>query len=374
MRIRHAWLSFMIPLSLAAAALSARDEVHPTLEIGSPAPDFSLKGIDGRIHGLKDFSKAKILVLIFTANHCPTAQAYEDRIIRLDADYGPRGVRVVCISSNNPEALRLDEMGYTDIGDSFDDMKLRAKEKGFLFPYLYDGDDQAAAKAYGPVSTPHVFIFDGERKLRYAGRVDDYEKIGKVTVSDARNALDALLSGRPVPTAQTKTFGCSIKWAYKKKSAEDALKQWAAEPVTLETVGVEDVKTIVANSTANLLLLNVYATFCGPCRTEFPELVTINRMYRNREFQMATVSADGPADREKAAAFLKKYEASVKNVILDTGDKYALIEAVDPKWQGGLPYTLLVKPGGEVIYRHMGEIDPLKLKRAIVGYLGRVYR
>jgi thiol-disulfide isomerase/thioredoxin len=203
--------------------------------------------------------------------------------------------------------------------------------------------------------------------------VDDFEKIEKVTVGDARNALDALLSGKSVPVPQTKTFGCSIKWAYKKKSAADALKQWAAEPVNLETVGIAEVKTLVANSTGNLLLLNVYATWCGSCRTEFPELVMINRMYRNREFQISTISADSPTDKEKVTAFLKKNEASMKNVILDTGDKYALIEAVDPKWQGGLPYTLLIKPGGEVIYRHMGEIDPLELKRAIVGYLGRVY-
>ena len=352
---------------------SAQEETHLTLEIGSKAPDFRLKGIDGRFHGLKDYSKAKILVLIFTANHCPTAQAYEERIMKLDADYKPKGVKVVCISSNNPEALRLDEMGYTDVGDSFDDMKLRAKEKGFAFPYLYDGDDQAAAKAYGPVSTPHVFIFDADRKLQYAGRVDDSERIGKVTVSDARIALDALLSGRPVPSAQTKTFGCSIKWAYKRKSAADALKQWAAEPVALETATVEDVRILIANDTEKLLLINVYATWCGPCRTEFPELVRINRMYRNREFFFATVSADGPDNREKAAAFLRKNEASAKNLLFNSDDKYALIEAVDPEWQGGLPYTLLIKPGGEVIYRHMGEIDPLELKREIVGVLGRVY-
>jgi thiol-disulfide isomerase/thioredoxin len=368
MKIVFPLLSLAIAFPCFVTFASAQEETHPTLEI-----DFSLKGMDGRIHGLKDFSKAKFLVLVFTANHCPTAQGYEERIMKLDAEYRSRGVVLVCISSNNPEALRLDEMGYTDVGDSFDDMKLRAKEKGFLFPYLYDGDDQAAAKAYGPVSTPHVFIFGPERKLRYSGRIDDFEKIEKVTVSDARNALDALLSGRPVPVMETKTFGCSIKWAYKKKSAADAFKQWAAEPVNLETVGTESVKTLVANSTGNLLLLNVYATWCGPCRTEFPELVTINRMYRNREFFFATLSADGPDNRDKVAAFLKKNEASTKNMLLGTDDKYALIEAVDPKWQGGLPYTLLIKPGGDVIYRHMGEIDPLELKRAIVGYLGRIY-
>jgi thiol-disulfide isomerase/thioredoxin len=264
-------------------------------------------------------------------------------------------------------------MGYSDIGDSFDDMKLRANEKGFAFPYLYDGDDQAVARAYGPVSTPHVFIFDAERKLKYAGRVDDFEKIEKVTVSDARNALDAMLSGKPVPVEKTGTFGCSLKWAYKKKSAADALKQWAAEPVTLRPAGIKNIKQLAANDTDTLLLLNVYATWCGPCRTEFPELVTINRMYRNREFRMATVSMDGPGREKKVAAFLKSNEASAINLLFDDDDKYGLMEALDPEWRGGVPYTLLIRPGGEVIYRRMGEIDPLELKRAIVGVLGRVY-
>jgi peroxiredoxin len=374
MKIVFSLVTMLIAFPGAVALLSAADETHPTLEIGSKAPDFRLKGMDGRFHGLKDYTDAKILVVIFTANHCPTAQAYEERIMKLDSDYRSRGVKIVCISSNNPEALRLDEMGYTDIGDSFDDMKLRAKERGFAFPYLYDGDDQAVAKAYGPVSTPHVFVFDAERKLKYEGRVDDFEKIGKVTVSDARNALDAVLSGKPVPVERTKTFGCSIKWAYKKKSAADALKKWAAEPVTLRPSGIGDIKRLAANKTDTLLLLNLYATWCGPCRTEFPELVTINRMYRNREFRMATVSMDGPAGEKKAAAFLKANEASSVNLLYDSDDKYALMEALDKDWRGGIPYTLLIRPGGEVIYRHMGEIDALELKRAIVGVLGRVYQ
>ena len=106
---------------------------------------------------------ADILVLIFTANHCPTAQAYEDRMIQLVNDYKDKSVMFVAISSNNPDAVRLDELGYTDLGDSFDDMKQRAKDKKYNFPYLYDGDKQIVLRAYGPTSTPHLFIFDKER-------------------------------------------------------------------------------------------------------------------------------------------------------------------------------------------------------------------
>jgi len=361
-------------LWIAFVRCFSQDLPARTLAIGSPAPDFRLTGIDGRTLGLKDFSTSKILVLIFTANHCPTAQAYEERIMRLTEDYRTKGVTVACISSNNPEALRLDEMGYTDLGDSMEDMKIRAKDMGFRFVYLYDGDEQAAAKAYGPVSTPHVFIFDQKRLLRYAGRVDDSEKIEKVTVSDTRNALDALLAGKPVSVETTKTFGCSIKWAYKKTSAQESLKRWAQEPVILETMDTDGIRKLLTNPSDKLLLLNVWATWCGPCQTEFPELVTINRMYRNREFEMVTLSADTPDKKENVLAFLRKNEASARNRIFSLDDKYKLIEAVDPKWQGGLPYTLLIKPGGEILYRTMGAIDPLEVKKAIVGYLGRYFK
>ena len=119
---------YIIFLLLLLSTISLADDVK-TLEIGSTAPDFNLLGIDDKYHTLKSYENANIFVMIFTANHCPTAQAYEDRMIQLVNDYKDEGVAIVAISSNNPQAVRLDEMGYTDLGDSFDDMKQRAKDK-----------------------------------------------------------------------------------------------------------------------------------------------------------------------------------------------------------------------------------------------------
>ena len=126
-------------------------------------------------YSLADFQDAEILAIIFTCNHCPTAQAYEERIKKLVEDYQNRGVAIVAVSPNDPEAVRLDELGFSDLGDSLEDMKIRAKDQEFNFPYLYDGETQAMSRAYGPVATPHVFLFDRERKLRFAGRIDDHE-------------------------------------------------------------------------------------------------------------------------------------------------------------------------------------------------------
>lgn len=358
---------------LVVIGMGAASDVPQPLTIGATAPDFSLPGVDGKTYTLADFADAKLLVLVFTCNHCPTAQAYEKRIQELANDYRDRGVTLVAITPNDPLALRLDELGYSDLGDTFEDTKLRAEHRGFSFPYLYDGDDQSVSRAYGPVSTPHVFIFDEERALRYCGRIDDSEHLDRVNSHDARNAIEALLDGNPVPVATTKTFGCSVKWSDKRSTVQESLERWAREPVTLEPVDVAGVQTILANASENLRLINVWATWCGPCVTEFPEFVTMHRMYRGRDFELITISADAADRTAKVQAFLEKQQASMRNMQFRGENIYPLIEAVDPDWQGALPYTLLVAPGGNVLYRRMGPLDPLEVKRAIVDYLGRTY-
>lgn len=349
---------------------------HKTLPIGSKAPDFSLPGTDGKTYSLASFSKADVLVIVFTCDHCPTAQAYEDRIIRLKRDYAPRNVAVVAIMPNDPSSINLDELGYTDMGDSFEEMKVRAKEKKFNFPYLYDGATEKASLAYGPIATPHVFIFDKSRILCYSGRIDNMEKPTKTpTEFDARNAIDALLAGKPVSVATTKVFGCSIKWAEKSSWINKAKEEWAQEPVSLDTINVTGIRALLKNNSDKLRLINVWATWCGPCVNEFPEFITMNRMYRKRDFEFISISADELPKQNKALEFLKKQESSVTNYIFAGDNKYDLIDAIDPKWQGALPYTLLVEPGGKIVYAKEGAIDPFELKKAIVEdkYVGRYY-
>jgi peroxiredoxin len=345
-----------------------------TLKSGQSAPDFNLPGVDGRNYKLTDFDTANILVVIFTCNHCPTAQAYEQRIKKLAADYKPKGVAVVAISPNDPNAVRLDELGYSDISDSLEEMKIRARDQKFNFPYLCDGDEQKVSRAYGPTSTPHVSIFDKQRKLRYVGRIDDSEKPELVKSHDTRNAIEALLAGKEVPVEKTRTFGCSIKWSDKRQSVENALKAWAKEPVNLDMISEADLKKLVKNDSDKLRLINVWATWCGPCVVEFPELVIIHRMYRGRDFEFITVSVDAPERKDRALSFLKKHQASCSNYLYNSKNRYALMEAVDMQSPGGIPYTILVKPGGEIIYRHLGMINPLEVKKTIVGHLGRTYK
>jgi peroxiredoxin len=351
-------------------------EEHKTLAIGSPAPDFHLKGIDGKMYSLESFKDAKVLVIIFTCDHCPTAQAYEDRIIQLAKDYKSSGVAVVAIMPNDPKSVQLSELGYTDLGDSYEEMKIRARENHFNFPYLYDGDHEAAANAYGPIATPHAFIFDKDRVLRYQGRIDDVEKpTGTPKNKDTRNAIEALLAGKEVSVKTTKVFGCSIKWHEKESHTAEADSEWATHPVTLDTIDSAGIANLVKTNSDKLLLINVWATWCGPCVNEFPSLVDINRMYRRRDFQFISISADDPAKKDKALKMLKSLHAANSNYIFNIDDKYQLIDVVDPNWDGALPYTMIVEPGGKIVYSKQGPVDPQALKTAIVDdkLIGRYY-
>lgn len=340
---------------------------HKTLEIGAEAPDFNLKGVDGKNYSLASFKKAEVLVVVFTCNHCPTAQAYEDRLIRLTSDYTKKNVAVVAIMPNDPSCLRLDELDFSDIGDSYEEMKIRAKEKAFNFPYLYDGDTESVSRAYGPIATPHVFVFDKERKLRYQGRVDDMESPFKTPTSpDARNAINAILNNQEVAVKTTKVFGCSVKWSEKKDLVEKVRREWAKEPVHLESIGVDSLKNMIRNPSDKLRLINFWATQSPPSEKEFQEFVSINRMYRDRDFEFISISTDAPGDRDTVFKFLQVQQASNSNYLFNKDDKQISTNAIVPSWQGNLPFTILVEPGGAIVYARAGPIDPAKLKWTIV--------
>lgn len=360
-------LAFVL-LGLAAGAF-AEDDTHPTLALGSAAPDFSLPGIDGKTHALREYAEARVLALVFTCNHCPTAQLYEGRIKKLADDYRGKGVALVAIEPNDPEAVRLDELGYTDVGDGLEDMKIRAAYRKFNFPYLYDGETQSVSRAYGPKATPHVFIFDKERKLRYEGRIDNSQRESLVKTQDARNAIDALLAGQPVPVPHTGVFGCSTKWKSKQAGRLEGLKKIEAEPVKLESATAEDLKKLRSNPTGKVLLVNFWATWCGPCISEFPDLETTYRMFRGRDFDLVTVATNLPDERAGVLKALEKQHATGRNLQFASDDTYAMQAAFEQKWEAGVPFTILLAPGGKVLYQKQGEVDILELRRVILANL-----
>jgi peroxiredoxin len=363
---------FLVVLLVALGVASA--EEHPILALGSPAPDFSLPGVDGQTHKLSDYASSPVLVIVFTCDHCPIAQMYERRIQQLANDYRSKGVAVVAIQPNDPQAIRIDELDSSDVSDSLPEMKIRVQYKHLTYPYLYDGATQQVTRAYGPQATPHVFIFDQQRHLRYQGRMDNSYRMELVKTQDARDAIDALLAHKEVAVTHTGVFGCSTKWKEKAAGREAALEKIDAQPVSVAMISKAELTKLRTNPTHQMMLVDFWATWCGSCIVEFSDLQDTLRMYGDRDFSLVTVSANMPDEQPSVLRLLQKKHATSKNYLFDSQDTAALQTAFDPKWDSAVPYTVLLSADGKVLYKQLGSADMLELKRIILANLPSDYK
>lgn len=358
-------------LLMASAAWG--QTAHPILAIGSVAPGFALPGMDGKIHRLSDYGASPVLVVVFACNHCPISQMYEQRIQQIQDDYRDRGVAVVVIQPNDPKAIRIGELDSSDISDSLEEMKIRVEYKHLRYPYLYDGETQAVTLAYGPQATPHVFIFDSERKLRYEGRIDNSYRVEEVKTRDARNAIDALLANRDVAVTHTGVFGCSTKWKEKQASSAEALRKIEEAPVKLEMATAEDLQKLHSNPTKHMLLVSFWATWCGSCLDEFADFQDTYQMYKVRGFDLVTVAANMPDEKIGVMKMLERKHATSRNLLFASDDTAALQKAFDPAWDSAVPYTVLIDADGKVLYKRLGSVDILELRRTILANLPSDY-
>ena len=339
---------------------------HPILAIGSPAPDFALPGVDGKTHRLSEYAGSKVLAIVFECNHCPVSQLYESRIEKLYKDYRGKGVNFVAINPNNPKSIRLNELGYTDVTDSLAEMKIRTAFRHIEWPYLYDGETQGVSIKFGVVATPHIYLFDQDRKLQYQGRIDDNQREDLVKSQDARNAIDALLAGSPVRVTETHAFGCTTKWMSKATGVEEEWTKIQSEPVAVDMVGADDLKKLRANATGKVLLVSFWSTGCSACVSHFLDLETTYRMYRLRSFDFVTVATNPPNEAPAVLDFLRKQYASSPNKQFASADASSLQSAWGAKWTPGLPFTMVIAPDGKVLYQQAGRVDILELRRVIL--------
>ena len=364
----------LLAVLLITLGAASAEEIHPTLALGASAPDFSLPGVDGQIHKLSDYASSPILVVVFTCNHCPIAQMYEKRIQQLANDYKDKGVAVVAIQGNDPQAIRIDELDSSDVSDTLPEMKIRVQYKHLTYPYLYDGDTQKVTRAYGPQATPHVFIFDQQRHLRYEGRIDNSYRTELVKTQDARNAIDALLAHKEVAVKHTGVFGCSTKWSEKAAGRQAALEKIDEQPVTVETISKSELTKLRTNPSHQMMLVDFWATWCGSCIVEFGDLQDTLRMYGSRDYSVVTVSANMPDEQPSVLRFLQKKHATSRNYLFDSQDTASLQTAFDPKWDSAVPYTILLSGDGKVLYKQLGSVDLLELKRTILANLPSDYK
>ena len=339
------------------------------LAIGTPIPDFNLPGVDGKNHKLAEYAKAKVLAVIFVADHCFFSQIYEARLRKLHQDYGHKGVTVVAVSPSDPDAVRLDEQSYTDVGDGLEDMKARAEYRKIEWPYLYDGANQTFSAKLGVSATPEIFVFDQARRLRYRGALDDNIDESKVKQSYARQAIDELLAGGPVRVATTEVKGSPVGWAAKRAGVKQELARIESDPIEVSLASKDELGKLRGNPTGKLLLVNFWATWCGPCVGEFPALQATYRMYRGRGLAFETVSENDPEEKASVLEFLHKEHATSPNLLFSDSDVYAMQAAFDPAMPGAVPFTVLLAPNGDVLYQQTGDLDTLKLRRAILANL-----
>lgn len=374
----------------ASAELGSPANIHD-LKIGDAAPDFSLIGIDDKTHTLAEYKDAKVLMIAFISNHCPDSHATEERIKSLVEEMKGKSFAFVAINPNNPDGLSIDELGFSKYNDGFDDMKKYAAEQGFHFPYLYDGEKQETAKAYGCLATPHIFLFDADRKLRYKGQFDDSHYIDPSTVKspDARNAVVALFAGKPVPKEVTQPHGCSTKWIERKKGIAEQTEKWDKTPVDVAQIDAAGIEALRHNGTNKLRLVNLWATWCGPCIAEFPELVKISRKYDMRDFEFISISGDDLKETAKVKAFLDKKGAGLSQRLQDSikaegrpsnsyiykgGELEKALQKLDPEFSGIFPHSVLINPKGEIIWRQSGQINSDELNVKVLEYFGTVYK
>ena len=336
----------MLPLAGLAAE-------HPILPLGSSAPDFALPGVDGKIHKLSDYASSKLLVVVFTCDHCPNAQMYEGRVTQLYNDYKDKGVAVVAISPNDPKAIRIDELDSSDVSDTLEEMKIRVAYKHLPYPYLYDGETESVSQAYGPQASPHIFIFDQQRKLRYEGAIDDSYRIEFVKRHYALDAIDALLADKEVAVKHTGAFGCSTKWSDKEAANVAFMEKLNAQPISLEMVSADALKSLHTNADGNVRLIQFWSTKCSACLQEFAGIQDIYRMYSDRNFELVVVSMNKPGEKPAVTQWLNKTHATSRNLLFDSDDTAALQKAFDPKWGSGpeVPYTILLDADGNVLYQ-----------------------
>ncbi len=357
-------------------------EVPKVLAIGSAAPDFSLQATDKKIYSLADFKDSKALCVVFTCNHCPDSVAAAARTEEIYQAYQGKGLALVAVNSNNPSSLTPDELGYSPFGDSQEEMAPFAQDFHWSFPYLYDGEKQEFATACGAQSTPHIFLFDAERKLRYTGRMDDGGRnSGAVDKSYLRDAIDAVLAGTTVNEPVTRSFGCSTKWLFKKSNVADDQKKWEEKPITVADLDEELSKKIRANGSKNFRLINFWSTTCGPCVKEFPDLIETGRRFQNRSVEFISISLDPITQRPAVSKFLESRHAALPDRLAPSleadgrmtnnyhwtgGNPDKMAQAIDPEWSGALPHTIIVAPGGEILWRHTGELDIVEARRQIL--------
>ena len=301
------------------------------LSIGGRVSDLKLTALDGAPRAI---APAPATVLIFLSAQCPVSNEYVPRLNALAREYEGRAT-VLGVNSNRNESL--------------DDARKHAAEYRLAFP-VYKDPGNVLADLLGVTVTPQAVVLDSQRRLQYRGRIDDSQKLARVTRSDLRLALGAVLTGRPAPASETKAFGCTIK---------------RADDEALELLDQAAYRSLIASHSGKVVLVDFWATWCDPCREEMPALVALERKLRGKGFVFIPISADDPGQTQTAAQFLARLGLQSPAYLKQAADDQGFINSVSPQWSGALPALFLYDRSGRLARSFIGEIKTSAIEREV---------
>ncbi len=330
-------LAILIAICFAANAQAAE---KPAL--GRQAPDFSLKDLSGKTHSLNTY-RGRITIVAFIATECPISNDYNGRMREIANEYSQRNVAFLGINSNFTESV--------------EQIKAHAAKNNLGFTILKDAENKVA-DAYGAERTPEIFVLDEKGVLRYHGRVDNSRDVRRVNRRDLREALNELLAGKPVSVAEGKSFGCLIKRVQNSKEVLASAAQEKSFEPKIGTLKPVDFQKFKNSAQGKVLVINFWATWCGPCVAEFPEFVMLDKKYRDLGVKFVGISADEMTDlKTKVIPFIKEQRAMFDILIQDTDDPQEMIDAVNKDWPGTLPATFVFDKQGKPVFVKFGIID-----------------
>ena len=359
----------MLYVLLLLMAAPLRSSLH-SLEKGDQMPHFRLKGIDGKFYNSQNFP-SRLLAVVFISNHCPVSQNFQEELLALVEDYEARGFGLIAISPNDPQAIPPDELAFSDLGDSLAEMKIRAKDFKYTFPYLYDGSTQDTSRAFGVRVTPHAYLFDAKRSLRYSGRIGDPKNPSNRNRQELRQAIAALIRGNSPKVEQSPVFGSSIKWKKNRHLVQKMNERFSRETIVLKNADKRTYEFIRKNVSLRPKVIYVWSSKDTNYREDLLKISAMHKIYRKRGLELITSCIDGVDEHENIYDILKNTLCSSQNYISEGAEISPLADLRGESGDRITPYLAILDHKGLPVYRSRGGINELVIKKEVLKTLNR---
>ncbi len=334
----------------------------------SVLPEFLLLGVSDKYYEKNDFSKSGNLGIVFLSNHCRISQKFQDYLVDLKKIMDSTDNDFFVVSPNNESAIDPDDQAYSDLGDSFLEMKTRAKHKNYNFPYLYDGERQELTNALNVKITPSAFVFNKDRKLIYFGRIGVHEKVKSINELDFYKAL--MRDKLETTLIKTPLFGTKVRVADDIKTTEAKLKRYSQETVKLSVLEKRNIEFIRRIEIGKLKLIYIWANNDSQKRDNLITISNVHKIYRKRGLSVITICIESSDNVNLIKSELEKSQMSALNFLVEGKDFSPLTTLVPNSVKSITPLCVLVN-NQNVIHHQIGKVENHILRRKIVDYLGQ---